>query len=85
MFWFRSRVERPVPPAEGASIGQDELPGFLPPPLPEVVEGNGEADWALWEASVAAMEEQVRSMAFEAFAGSSRSDLPEASEGPTAH
>jgi hypothetical protein len=82
MFWFRSRVERPVPPSQGESTGNDDLAGFLPPPVPEVVEGNGEADWALWEASVAKMEEHLRSMGADLCTGSGDCI---GSEGPTAH
>ena len=38
---------RPSPPASRRT------PQFFPPaPLPEVIEGNTEADWSLWEDSV---------------------------------
>jgi hypothetical protein len=65
MFWFRNRVEQAARQEGGAPCVHDEPSVFLAPPLPEVVEGNGEADWALWEASVAAMEERMHAMAAE--------------------
>jgi hypothetical protein len=40
-------VTRPAP--SGAKSSRHD---FVPAPLPEVVEGDGEADWSLWEDSV---------------------------------
>ncbi len=73
MFWFRSRAERPTSVADGGgAAAQDPSLELLPPPLPEVVEGNEDSDWALWEASVAAMDEHVQALMADAAAGSRR-------------
>jgi hypothetical protein len=72
MFWFRNRVEQRAP-QECGTASNHESSMFLAPPLPEVVEGNGEADWALWEASVAAMEARMHASAAEP--SGSRADI----------
>jgi len=40
------------------SRGLDAHPG----PLPEVIEGNEQTDWALWEDSVAALDSQMQGL-----------------------
>ena len=33
-----------------------------PPPVPEVIEGNGDSDWTLWEQSVSFQDSQTASL-----------------------
>ena len=42
--------------------GRDASLG-VPVPVPEVVEGNEETDWALWEDSMAALDSQKQALA----------------------
>jgi hypothetical protein len=61
MFEFFKRWKAPAPVPQRSRASQSRLKNRKPPadprlatpgPLPEVVEGNDETDWALWEDSV---------------------------------
>lgn len=65
LFKFFKRTQPPPAPAKPkakrrppASSRLDEVP-TEPSVLPEVQEGSGHEDWALWEDSVAAMDSQI--------------------------
>jgi hypothetical protein len=65
-----------APSSRPAKTGRRSPPRrdpYLPLPLPEVVEGNEETDWALWEESVWAQDSQTESRG-----GSSRCDAADA-------
>jgi hypothetical protein len=78
----RSQDTGTRPPVDGRVRSRDAGPqrtnffdsDFDAPPLPEVKEGNGPEDWALWEDSVAAFEQSFEPAAF---ARRSRSDPPQ--------
>jgi len=63
--------KRPVPgtdtgsakPSEQGTSPRAKKPPSLPEPLPEpeVIEGNQDSDWALWEDSVAFQDSQMQS------------------------
>ncbi len=48
----------------------------VPPPLPEVTEGNLESDWAMWEDSVAFQDSQMPSAFNELEAVKTRDEAP---------
>jgi hypothetical protein len=73
MFEFFKRWASPAPaPAPAAQRGRSQPqpnkkpprdPRLAPPlPLPQVVEGNQETDWALWEDSVSALDSQMQGL-----------------------
>lgn len=47
--------------ATSRAHNSSESPQTDPAPLPEVVEGNEDSDWALWEDSVAFQDSQMQS------------------------
>lgn len=47
-------------PTPAPAIAPDEIQG--PTSLPEVVEGNEQTDWALWEDSMTALDSQMQSI-----------------------
>jgi hypothetical protein len=49
---------KPIPTRTKARKPATDPRLAAPGPLPEVVEGNEETDWALWEDSVSAMDSQ---------------------------
>jgi hypothetical protein len=53
----------------------------VPPPLPEVREGNLESDWAMWEDSVAFQDSQMPSAFNELAAVRTRDEKPEKKSG----
>ncbi len=68
MFRFLKRVPSPAPKPDGrvsaakpraskAALGVPE-----PTPIPEVIEGNGDTDWTLWEQSVSFQDSQTASL-----------------------
>lgn len=62
------------PSSEHSSRSQSKPPAALPVlaepiPVPEVVEGNGESDWNLWQDSVMTLES-----GFQQLAGASNAD-----------
>lgn len=59
-------LEKPVRPATPP----------VPPPLPEVSEGNLESDWAMWEDSVAFQDSQMPSVFNELDAVKTRDEPP---------
>lgn len=67
MFKFLKRLAVPEPrtpaPARKAAA-KPRAPEAKPEPdvLPEVLEGNEQTDWALWEDSVAALDSQMQSL-----------------------
>ncbi len=52
---------RPRPATSSAAAARAGTPP-VPPPLPEVSEGNQESDWAMWENSVAFQDSQMPSV-----------------------
>jgi hypothetical protein len=76
MFDFLKRWVSPArPPAPGtrrSSAGKSQkstrskgpsLSAPLPLPVPEVIEGNEETDWALWEDSVSVLDSRAQPLA----------------------
>ena len=53
----------------------------MPPPLPEVSEGNQESDWAMWEDSVAFQDSQMPSVFNEFDAVKTRDEQPKKAGG----
>jgi hypothetical protein len=54
---------RPSAPKTAAkpATGRRSLPAPLePPPVPQVVEGNQESDWDLWESSMMELDSQMQ-------------------------
>ena len=52
-----------------------------PPPLPEVIEGNEDSDWAMWEDSVAFQDSQMPSVFNDLSAVKTRDEAPKKPEG----
>lgn len=49
----------PTPAAKAPALTTDERRHFQRPlPLPDVVEGNGDTDWAMWEESISQQKTQ---------------------------
>ena len=68
-FFKRWKSPAPAPAAQRSRTRSQPKPkakpsrdGALPAPLPEVVEGNEETDWALWEDSVTALDSQMQGL-----------------------
>jgi hypothetical protein len=51
---------RPRPNDRGPAANPPRAASFAPAPVPEVIEGNDEKDWALWEDSVVALDSQMQ-------------------------
>ncbi len=69
---------RPAASAAPARVGTPPVP----PPLPEVSEGNQESDWAMWEDSVAFQDSQMPSVFNELDAVKTRDEKPKKSGEP---
>lgn len=74
-------VARPRPSTPNSSSARAGTPP-VPPPLPEVSEGNQESDWAMWEDSVAFQDSQMPSVFNEFDAVKTRDEEPKKSGGP---
>lgn len=63
---FRKGGTPPEPPRRPSSArsGAAKPPGppapLEPPPVPQVVEGNDETDWDLWESSMMELDSQIQ-------------------------
>lgn len=57
-----------------------QAPPPSPPPLPEVIEGNEDSDWAMWEDSVAFQESQMPSAFNELHAVKTQDEAPQKTE-----
>ena len=63
--WFRKKEAVPVPkvvnsaPAERSPRNTDHAHWDAPMSLPEVTEGNSDADWSAWEESIAFLSNEV--------------------------
>src|SRR6218665_2943238 len=75
----RSSVMRPAP----AKPARPNTPA-PPPPLPEVIEGNQDSDWAMWEDSVAFQDSQMPSVFNDLSAVKTRDEAPKKIEGTPA-
>lgn len=72
---------KPRPAASGSPSARAGLPP-VPPPLPEVNEGNQESDWAMWEDSVAFQDSQMPSVFNELDAVRTHDEKPKKSGAP---
>lgn len=59
--WIATPVKTVTPPARNkpATRPGDKLGQIDPLPTPEVIEGNGDTDWDLWEHSVSFQDSQM--------------------------
>ncbi|GAB3493078.1 hypothetical protein GCM10027399_12500 [Curvibacter fontanus] len=72
---------KPWPAAPTPSPARAGTPP-VPPPLPEVSEGNQESDWAMWEDSVAFQDSQMPSAFNELDAVKTHDETPKKGGGP---
>lgn len=63
-FFKRAAILRAKPgPRQAVARSSASLVPAEPAPLPQVLEGNEESDWAMWEDSVAFLDSQMHPLA----------------------